>query len=123
MTYERPLKKKLKHNLCKLEIFRWSILPIGSTKKSQTIPRCNSALKQQLHKVAALDLPWLFNEKSNNTSALGIHKLEKTITIKTTITHKPFNENTIYLSHIVDWLFSYTLTNFQQLSSRKFLLI
>jgi hypothetical protein len=61
MTYEKLLKKNMGINLCKLKIFRRSILPIGSTKKSQTIPRCNSALKQQLHKVAAPDLPWLFN--------------------------------------------------------------
>jgi hypothetical protein len=36
-------------------------LLIGSTKKFQTIPRCNSALKQHLHKVATPDLPWLFS--------------------------------------------------------------
>jgi hypothetical protein len=34
MTYERPLKKNLGTNLHKLEIFRRSILPIGSTKKN-----------------------------------------------------------------------------------------
>jgi hypothetical protein len=57
MTYEKPLKKNLGTNLHKLEIFQRSILPIGSTKKSQTIPRCNLALKQQLHEIAAPDLP------------------------------------------------------------------
>jgi hypothetical protein len=57
MTYEKPLKKNLSTNLHKLEIFQRSILPIGSTKKSQTIPRCNLALKQQLYKIATPDLP------------------------------------------------------------------
>jgi len=39
------------------------------------------------------------------------------------VTHKPLNENTIYLDQIVDRLSSYTPTNFQQLSSRKFPLV
>jgi hypothetical protein len=37
--------------------------------------------------------------------------------------HNPLNENIIYLCCIIDWLSSYTPTNFQQLSSRKFSLI
>ncbi len=52
-----------------------------------------------------------------------MHKLEKTITTKTNITHNPLNKNTICLCRIVDWLSSYTPTNVQQLSSRKFSLI
>jgi hypothetical protein len=30
-------------------------------QKFQTIPKCNLALKQHLHKVTAPDLPWLFS--------------------------------------------------------------
>jgi hypothetical protein len=52
-----------------------------------------------------------------------MHKPEKNITTKTNVTHKPLDENTICLGQIVDQLFSYTPTNFQQLSSRKFPLI
>jgi hypothetical protein len=33
--------------------------------------------------------------------------------------HKSFNENTICLSQIIDRLFSYIPTNFQELSLRK----
>jgi hypothetical protein len=52
-----------------------------------------------------------------------MYKLEKTITKKMNVTHKPLDENTICFDQIIDWLSSYTPTNFQQLSSRKVPLI
>jgi hypothetical protein len=59
-------------------------------------------------------------KKSDSTFALGVRKLEKIVTTKTNVTHEPLDENTICLNQIVDRLSSYTPTNFQQLSPRKF---
>jgi hypothetical protein len=124
MTYKRLLKKNLGTNLHKLEIFRRSILPIGFTQKipkkfQDAIQPSNNNFTKLQH----LIFPSYLAKKSNSASALGVHKPEKTITTKTNITHNPLNESTICLCQIINRLSSYTPTNFQQLSSRKFPLI